>query len=344
MKTRVVMLGIICLSLIMPALPFVAWGARPEPTPASLEKVIEAAKKEGNLTVYASYDYETGKAIHDAFRQKYPFLKIQHLAIEAADVVTRTKMEADAGVHNVDVAGTGAASHYALIEAGLLQAVDWAGLGINPATIDLPELVTVATITYPISYNTKLVSKTDAPQKYEDLLDPKWKGKVGAWIAPFNFADLVPKLGGETVLNLVKGIAANKPVLVRSQGATPPALAVGEFYVSASANARGLKMMMDKGGPVAYNWVDPISMDRYDLGIAAKAPHPNAAKLFVKWFSSPEGIALYEKVFRRGNVFVPESPLAKEVKGKTLSYWPSDPKHFKERAEWIRKLTKIFVP
>lgn len=318
------------------------YAQKQKPATTPLEQVIEAAKKEGKLTLYSSLDYEEARIINAAFQKKYPFIEVENLFLAAGDVVTRTISEFMAGVHKVDVLGTGGATFDPLVKAGILQPVDWAALGIAKSAIATPNQVTVATITYPIGYNTKLVSAAEAPKTYDDFLDPKWKGKIVLWVTPAGFTELVPTLGEDYVLNLVKGIMANKPMVIRQSGETVATLVAGAAYLAPNVNYREKKRVILKGAPIAYKWIEPIAMSRYDFAVAKKAAYPNAAKLYITWFTTPEGQAVYEETFNRGNIFIPESKLAIETKGMRFSTYPPD--RYPERAKMDTRLSKIITP
>ncbi len=327
---------------ILPVVQSNLYAQQQKAAATALAQIIEGAKKEGKLTVYSSINYDEAIEINAPFKKKYPFLEIENVYLAAGDVVTRTMSEFMAGMNKADAIGTGGGTFEALVKGGVLQPVDWAALGIAKAAIATPIQVTTATITYPIGYNTKLVPASEVPKAWDDFMDPKWKGKIMVWASPMAFTELIPTLGEEHVTKLVKGIMANKPMVIRTSGEAISTLIAGGAALVPNVNYREKKRVILKGAPIGYKWLDPIPMSRYDYAVAKKAPHPNAAKLYISWLATPEGLAVYERVFNRGNIFVPESGLAKETKGMRFSTLP--PERYSERAEYDKKLSKIITP
>jgi iron(III) transport system substrate-binding protein len=146
---------------------------------ADRQKIFEeGAKKEGQLQLYAIGTQND--PLYKAFNAKYPFIKIEVKKNDTA-VMTRLMMEeASANTWNVDAIELTTGGLYPLREAGLLQpywspemaaySKDAFGLD-NTWVLDYESYLS-------LGYNTNLVSEADAPKTYDDLLDPKWKGKI----------------------------------------------------------------------------------------------------------------------------------------------------------------------
>lgn len=306
-----------------------------------LDKVIEGAKREGKIVVYASYTYEEGEELHAAFRKKYPFIKFEHLSMGGADPVTRVVMESRAGSASADLVITGGTTALPLIKEALVREVDWASLGVQKGAIDGPHQVTVATVTYILVWNTKLVPPEGAPKGWEDLLDPRWKGKIGLWASPFAFSDLVPVWGEAKVLDYVKKLMQNKPVIISEGAEMPNRVAAGEVSVAVIIDST-IRPVAQKGAPVKWIWPDPIPMVRYNANVIKAARNQNAAILYCTWLTSPEGAATYEKATWRGNAFVAGSPIAQKTKGRQYSVWPTN--QADRRAAVVKQLTKLQMP
>jgi iron(III) transport system substrate-binding protein len=315
--------------------------AAPVPTPTPLAKVIEQAKKEGNLTVYASYSYEEANEIHAAFNKRYPFIKFEHLSLGSGDVVTRILMESKSGTAGADVGLTGATTFLPLVKEGFLREVDWAALGVYPNAIDSPRTVICATVTYVLAWNTQLVTRAEAPKNWNDLLNPKWKGKVGVWISPYAFAEIVPALGEPQVTDYLKKLLQNDPVIIRAGAEMPSRVAAGEVSVAVVIDET-LRRVVGKGGPIDWTWPDPVAITPYGAAIPKSARNPNAATLYCTWLASPEGSAVYEKASGRGNVFIPDSSIAQKTKGKKYSYWRTE--QAGEKAAVIKRFTAMIAP
>lgn len=314
----------------------------PTAAPSALDRVIEAAKKEGKLVVYASYDAPQAEKIHKAFNKKYPFIVFEHTMLGASAAATRVATESKAGTAGADVALTGVNFAWSLVKDKLLRQVDWASLGVSKGAIDGPYLVTVATITFPLTWNTKLVSDAQAPKTWEDMLNPKWKGVVGVWVSGEYFAYLVPAWGEAKVTDYVTKLMQNNPVVIPQQPSVFDLLAAGEVSLAIGGNEGVLYRAQQRGAPVSGIWADPVPAVRYDCLIPTLAPHPNAAMLYCAWLASPEGAAAYEEATGRGNAFVAGSPLADKLKGKQLSTFTVD--EMDKATALIDKYVKMIQP
>jgi iron(III) transport system substrate-binding protein len=152
-------------------------------------------------------------------------------------------------------------------------------------------------------YNKELVKPGDVPKKYEDLTDPKWRGKI-VMANPTSHATTISWLVGlkekvfsteEAWMKFVKGLAANKPMFVSSFGPTPAPIESGEKLIGISMP----KYILTKA-PAPLDWArveQPLLGTPRGMAIANKAPHPNAAKLFFDyWLSKESAKILVEKV------------------------------------------------
>jgi iron(III) transport system substrate-binding protein len=151
-------------------------------------------------------------------------------------------------------------------------------------------------------YNTQHVKRADAPKTYEDLADPKWKNKI-VMPNPANFSTVIAWLVGlkelvfkseDKWVNYMKGLAANQPMLVAALGPTPAPIASGEKLIGISMP----KYIVTKK-PAPLDWGprggQPLLGTPRAIGISAKAPHPDAARVFLDYWLSKEAMALLAK-------------------------------------------------
>ena len=142
-----------------------------------------------------------------------------------------------------------------------------------------------------IPYNTKLVAQKDLPRRYTDLLDPKWKGKLGAnrnnCMVIAAMIDLYGKEKGE---DFIRKLAQQEPQ-VRSGGTlTATLVGAGEMPLAFMVYANNVENVKESGSPV--DWVrveEPLYAESHPIAIMAKAPHPNAARLLAEFAISKEG-------------------------------------------------------
>lgn len=195
-------------------------------------------------------------------------------------------------------------------------------------------------------YNKELVKPEDVPKRYEDLTDSKWYDKMVmpdpathattiTWLVGLKEAKVFPS--DDAWMNFVKGLAANKPMFVRSFGPTPAPIESGEKLLGISMP----KYIITKA-PAPLDWahVTPLLGSPRGIALAANAPHPEAAKLFIDYWLSKQTMQLLadkvgEYVLAPG-VFPPIDGIDK---AKVL---PIRELSDQEIAEWGKKFKQIF--
>ena len=147
-------------------------------------------------------------------------------------------------------------------------------------------------------YNKELVKPADVPKTYQDLTDPKWKGKI-VMADPATHPTTISWLVGlkENVIKsdaewmkFLKGLAANDPMFVASFGPTPAPIESGEKLIGISMP----KYIVTKA-PAPLDWAhvsQPMMGTPRGIAIAAKAPHPNAARLFMDYWLSKDAMTI----------------------------------------------------
>jgi iron(III) transport system substrate-binding protein len=159
----------LCLLLAPPA----------RPGPDRTERLIAGAKKEGSLALYRSLTVDDMQAFGGAFEKKYG-IKINLWRSSSEDILQRAVMEAHGGRFDVDAVETSAAEMESFRREKLLQEVQSPYLAELSRAALLPhcEWVGARLNFITAAYNTNRVRKADLPQSYDDLLDPRWKGKL----------------------------------------------------------------------------------------------------------------------------------------------------------------------
>ncbi|HET7340590.1 MAG TPA: extracellular solute-binding protein [Methylomirabilota bacterium] len=259
--------------------------------------LYEAAKKEKELTWYtAHYDSETAAAVCNGFQQKYPGIKCNYVRTTAQVAFQRLSQDMKSGLAVASVFSSTDTSHYGhLKKEGWLQPYTPKNLSELPDAFkpfndpDGTFYATAAGLVL-ITYNTSVVSDKDAPRKWTDLLDPKWKGKVsighpgfsgyvGTWVVQMK------KLYG---WDFFKKLEGNKPRIGRSINDTVTMLNAKESWVAAGPSATTL-ISKDKGNPLALVYPeDGAVLMVSPSGILKNAPAPNAARLFMEYLLGRE--------------------------------------------------------
>lgn len=163
------------------------------------------------------------------------------------------------------------------------------------------------------AYNTNLVKKQELPKKYADLLDPRWKGKLGIEAKDDDwFAEVVQIMGGEPKgLDFFRELVAKNGISPR-HGHTllDNAVISGEIAMALTVYNYMPEQAKRKGAPVDWTVIEPAVARSNAIGVAAHAKHPNAALLFYEYLLGPEGQEAMAKLdYVPTNVHV-KSPLS----------------------------------
>jgi iron(III) transport system substrate-binding protein len=305
------------------------------------QKLIDGAKKEGALVWYMSASIEDAQAILLAFNKKYPFLKTDFFRAGSARLFNRITNEARAGKVLFDLVAVRGLETHQLVKAGLLQPYVSPESAAYPAGfkdskgywVDYFDSYNV------IGYNTQLVAREQAPKSWEDLLDPKWKGKIALDEENFSwYGAMTQKWGKEKTQRYMRALAKQDIQLRNGQTLIAQLMAAGEFSV-AMVLAHRIEKMKEQGAPVAWvTTLDPVTVSLHPIGIAAKAPHPNAAKLFVDFILSKDGQQLLLSIER-----TPARPgIDTKMEAKKLQLFPMPPELGERYEQFQKEFREIF--
>ncbi len=269
------------------------------------QKLLAGAKKEGKLNIYTSAQTDDMGALVKAFEAKYG-LKVDVWRSSSEKVLQRAIQEAQAGRAGMDVAETNGPELESMSREKILQKVASPYLKdlIEQAIRPHGEWVGTRLNVFVQAYNTNLVKKEDIPKTWEDLAQPKWKGKLGIeqedadWLAG-QFAEM-----GEARAKKVFGdIVANNGISVRKGHTLLTQLVVsGEIPFALTVYNYKAEQFKQKGAPIDWMHIGPAIARPNGVGVARNAPNPHAALLFYDFEISPEG----QKILA-GRDFVPTS-------------------------------------
>ena len=306
---------------------------------ASLE---DGAKTEGEVVLYSSLNNEQIVTLIDAFKKKYPFIKPSFYRGTSERVLQRASTEAKAGRFAVDVATAAGFQLQLMKESGLTQKyVPPEAAFYNDGFKD-PDghWVSVHSLLNSMAYNTQLVKLGEAPKKYEDLLAPRWKGRLGVNIQdPEWYVNLQRRWGKEKARNFLKALAAQQPGVRDGHNITAQLLAAGEFNAVSNTYAHIAARIKNQGGPVQYVFDEPVITYVHPIALMKSAPHPSAGKLLIAFILSAEGQRMLREQGR-----IPShrdiDPLVFSLRNVKL--FPSDPKFAKEYAPAGEEMRAIF--
>ena len=255
------------------------------------DSLIEAAKKEGSLVLYTSMTVDQAQKLNDAFRVKYPFLQV-HMFRAGERLLTKIMTETQAGRFDFDVVQSAETQAYFLKKRNLLARYH------SPETKQLQKgffdadgfWAAIYMMPNIIAYNTRMVKRSEVPLSDEDLLNPKWRGKIGMdHTKPEWFSWKLKRLGQDKGLAYMKKLGTQEFKLYSGLTIITGLLAAGEFPLVLNTYIHNAEDAKRKGAPVDWLAQDPVFTKFQPISVAAKAPHPNAAKLFVDFMLSEEG-------------------------------------------------------
>jgi len=255
------------------------------------QKLVEAARKEGTFTFYTTIAEKDIPPLIEPFEKKYG-VKVRVWRAGTDKVLQRTLTETAARRYEVDAIHVGAPELEAMHREKILQPVSspyFSSLVAGAVPAHREYAATLLSV-WVQAYNTNLIKKEELPKTYQDLLDPKWKGKLGIeskvqeW-----YSTVVTDMGEEKGVRLFRDIVERNGISARKghsllnnmviAGEVPLALTVYN-YMPQSAK--------EKGAPIDWFVLEPAVARANGIGIARRAPHPNAAALFYDYMLSPD--------------------------------------------------------
>ncbi len=273
------------------------------PARADDHALYEAAKTEGQVVWYTTLIINVGvRPLVAGFEKKYPGIQVRYSRAESGPTATKVLTEARAGKVQADIAD-GTDSLPPLKRAGLLAKYTPASADRYPAEFKDPEGYWDPVLVYfqTPAYNTKLIRKEEAPRTLQDLLDPKWKGKM-AWTtsrgagAPTFIGTVLTSLGEDKGMAYLQALSKQGIVSVNvSARALVEQCATGQFPIVLQIFNHHAAMDRAKGAPVDWIKLDQISAPMQVAALLKDAPHPNAGKLFLDYMTSEEGQSILAK-------------------------------------------------
>lgn len=256
----------------------------------TVEQLYDGAKKEGKFVLYSGQSKDDLEVLSARFRQQYPGIEIEHFEQVGEDSASKLTSEANAGVYTTDIIDTEQNTIYQLAQLNLLATYTPPTASSFDNRLKKQWFTGHRVQIKPITYNTEQVPKTEAPQNYEDLLNPKWKGKVCAEAAEVSvFADMLQQMGKDQGIAYWKQLTANGIRFVNGQTNLVESVISGDCTVAVAANVHSVAKAMDKGAPVAWVKTDPLYANYGALAVLDRAPHPYAARLWMNYVLSDAG-------------------------------------------------------
>lgn len=255
--------------------------------------VEEMAKKEGKVIFYTSMDSKTANKLGQNFEKKTGISCAVYRS-GTGKVLAKVEAEFAAGKYMWDVCQVSDMTPFIIwSRKGLLEKYKPKGFDKFFDFMKDPDgyWLAVKSNTSVIAYNTNYIKKEEAPKSWKDLLDPKWKGMISmsnpyyAGTTAVNIACILDLYGWDYYRQLDK----NKPYIGTSHGKLETLMIAGERVLIAEQNNYSVLPDKYKGQPVEVVYpTEGVTLSPGPAGILKKAPHPNAAKLFMDYICSKE--------------------------------------------------------
>jgi iron(III) transport system substrate-binding protein len=258
------------------------------------QRLVEGARREGVLNVYSSMVDKDLRRLVAEFEKQYG-IKVNVFRSGKNKVLQRVINEAQAGRHEVDIVHNPAPEMEALYREKLLQEVrSPVHKELIPGAIAAHRMWAGPRIyIFTQAYNTNQVRREELPRTWEDLLDPRWKGRLGIegkeqeW-----FYTLVQEMGEEKGLAFFRRLVATNGLSVRQGNALLNNMVVaGEVPLALTLYSYLPEQSKNSGAPIDWFNLAPTIAYTDGIGVARNARHPHAAVLFYDYMLG-EGQAL----------------------------------------------------
>jgi len=257
--------------------------------PDRAQRLIEGARDEGRLMLYTSMAEKDVQELVGAFEERYG-IKVDVWRSGKNKVLQRALAEAGAGRNVVDVVQNPAPEMEALHREKLLQPVS-SPLHeqlIEQALPEHGEWAGMRTYVFVQAFNPQRVSRDELPTSYQDLLDPRWKGRLG--IEAKNqewFMTLMQQMGQAQGLDYFQKLVATNGLSLRTGHSLLANMVVaGEVPFAMTMYSYLVEQKKAEGAPIDYVALAPTIAYTDGIGIAREAPHPHAAMLFYEFMLS----------------------------------------------------------
>jgi ABC-type Fe3+ transport system substrate-binding protein len=255
-------------------------------------QLVTEAKKEKKIVYYTASNLSDATSIAKGFEARYPGIDVEVFRSGSQGLVNRVANEHRAQRYFFDVVSVNSQVMNTLSEDGIL------GKYISPESkyyqegLKNPEgfWTGLYSNVYVVVYNRKLVSAEEAPKTYQDLSNPKWRGKIMKdRNVPQWFVFMIQQLGKEKGLSMMRALAAND--LIYRNGATliVQLVAAGESPLGFPVKGQEVEELKKKGASIDWTRPKPNFVSSVGMGISSNPPHPHGARLFVDYVLSKEG-------------------------------------------------------
>lgn len=310
------------------------------------EKLEAGAREEGALMFYTSMDLEESQPIIAAFTKKYPFIRGEIYRAPGEDVAQKIITEYRGGKHIADIfEGTGI-DVAKMIKETYGQIFFTPRAGAFPRQAKDPKGYWVAT-RYNIlvaAWNTNAVSDADSPRTYEDLLNAKWRGKIGIEATDQVWLGTLMELWGESqAMEFFRQLNAQQLLVRTGHTLLANLIVAGEVPMSPTIYNHRAEILKGRRAPLDWRPLQPAVAVPHVIGLPKNTPHPHTAMLFIDFLLSKDGQGELVKLGR-----IPAYPLVNAQPpylNQGFAYKVIDPNTFLEKfAQYDKIWQDLIIP
>jgi iron(III) transport system substrate-binding protein len=291
---------------------------------ATLDGSADAARKEAKLVLYTAMQPEDSTKLIDAFKSRYPFIDATFFRAGSAPLLNRILAETRASRFYFDLVSGKNSDLLLLQKKGLLGTLVSSELASYPEQFKDKQnrWVDIYNNYYTIAFNTNHLRSADVPNKWEDLLSPKWSnGKITLDPRSYDwYFGMAAAWGGEKTADYMRKLNQNRPALRDGNVLIANLLAAGEFPIAVTY-AHLIERLRIRGAPVEWVALKPMVAVPISIAVSARPLHPNTAKLFVDLALSRQGSELLTAM-GRVSTRLDVQPSAKRLDPKGLDLVP----------------------
>jgi iron(III) transport system substrate-binding protein len=310
-----------------------AWGQSDQTA-----KLIESAKKEGQVIVYGTMSLADANQLNTKFREKYPFVDVKLNRLGSGKFVPRVVAEVRANKHLADILQTNSLGLHFLKKEGLLgQYLSNEDRFFPNKFKDQGYWTTTNMNVHVVAFNPKLVAREKLPKTFDDLLNPLWKGKMVLDASEQWSALMFQIMGKDKGVKYLRELGKQNILLRRESSAMRAQLiAAGEAPMDIDSTLGPVAELKRRGAPIDWLTLGPVPVVTSAHALAVRGPNPNAARLYLDFILSREG---QRAVLNVGRQVARTDLLTEQEAIKNLDLVPLDPR-FGETMDYHANLTR----
>ncbi|SRR5581483_5664105 len=256
------------------------------------DDLVTRAQTERELTVYGTALAVQFDKFAEPFRRRYPFIKTQYSRTTGEALTSKILREVAARQLGADALLINNYTHRIFAKRNIITPyTPPAAANFPPGFIDKQGYwVGFYLVPYAITYNTKLVAKNDAPRSFDDLLQPRWKGRISLEREEYLVTQAhLQYLGPQKGVEYFKKLAQQDLILVNGHSNQAMLLTAGEYPIIIYSDIARTEELKRKGAPIEWVRAEPHITVLVSAAVAREARHPAAARLFMNYLASDEG-------------------------------------------------------